>query len=455
MAGGEVRVKRAGSRKAVNAANLAALGAERLADLLMEAADADPALKRRVRMELAGEAGADHLALEIGKRLTAIEGRRSKIHWRKYKAFVRDLEVQRAMIAGPLAELDPRMALETLWRFLRLAEGIFRRTDDGRGEIAGVFEAAVADAGALTARAKADPAHVAEQVVGLIEDNDEVLEGLAGAVIPALEPAGVEALRVRLTAAWTGRSRPPPALRRAIQHVADAQGDVEGFIATIPAAEARLAPAGAEIARRLLAAGRVEDALAALAKSAPLTTGRTLLPGVQDWEEVYLAALEADGQGELAQEMRWAAFEKRLAADRLRAFLKRLADFDDVEAEDRAMAYAQGFAGFSEALRFFVEWPAASQAATLVLARGEEIEAGKVALLEAAAAMLAGRHPLAATLVLRAMIADTLRWARAALYGDAERQLGEVIALAEQIEDWRGFEDHLAFIRRMAQLRRV
>lgn len=449
-------MKRVGSRKSVNAANLAALGGERLAGLLMEAAEADPALKRRLRMELAGEAGADHLAAEIAKRLTAIEGRRSKIHWRKYKAFVRDLETQRAMIAGPLAEQDAKLALEAMWRFLRLADGIFRRTEDGRGEIEAVFRLAVADAGAILGRAKADPAGVAEQVVSLIEDDDaEVLDDLAGAVIPALDPEGVAALRARLTAAGAGRSRPPPSIRRAIQLTADAQGDVEGFIATIPAAEARLAPAGAEIARRLLGAGRTEDALAALARSAPLSTGRTLLPGTQAWEDVYLEALEADGQMELAQEVRWASFEKRLAAERLRAFLKRLPDFDDVEALDRALAYAQAFGSFTEALRFFTAWPAAAEAAQLVLARHEEIEPGQTEVLEAAAVLLAGRHPLAASLVLRAMAADTLRWARAHAYKDAERQLAELASLAVQIEDWRGFEPHEDFVARMARIRRL
>ena len=57
------------AKKSVSAANLAALGADRLADLLMEAGAADPGLKRRLRMELAAEVGAADLALEIDKRM--------------------------------------------------------------------------------------------------------------------------------------------------------------------------------------------------------------------------------------------------------------------------------------------------------------------------------------------------------------------------------------------------
>jgi hypothetical protein len=244
-------------------------------------------------------------------------------------------------------------------------------------------------------------------------------------------------------------------VRAAVQALADAQGDVEGYIATIPAAEIKHPAAGAEIARRLLAAGRTEDALAALARSAPPMGGRALLPGVEAWEEVYIEALEKDGQEALAQEIRWGAFEKRLAGDRLRAFLRRLPDFDDVEAEDRALAYAKAYPRFTDALKFLTSWPAAAAAAELTLDRAPEIEPGQVEVLEPAAALLSARYPLAATLLLRAMVADTLRWARAERLKDAQRQLAELGSLAAQIADWRQIETHEAFIARIGQIRRI
>ncbi len=71
-------VKRTGSRKTLTAANLVALGGEHLAAILMDAAEDDPSLKRRLRLELAGAAGPEHLVNEISKRLVALEGRRSR-----------------------------------------------------------------------------------------------------------------------------------------------------------------------------------------------------------------------------------------------------------------------------------------------------------------------------------------------------------------------------------------
>ncbi|MDO9248815.1 MAG: hypothetical protein Q7U11_20350, partial [Phenylobacterium sp.] len=132
-------MKRPGSRKTVTAANLADLGAARLAEILLEVAEAQPTIKRRLRMELAGEVGPEDLATEIAKRLTAIETRRSRVHWRKYKEFVRDLSLQRAMITGKMAEKKPALALEFLWRFLDMAEGVLRLTKDEKGEVEAVF----------------------------------------------------------------------------------------------------------------------------------------------------------------------------------------------------------------------------------------------------------------------------------------------------------------------------
>ncbi|HEX5377362.1 MAG TPA: hypothetical protein VFW47_02250 [Phenylobacterium sp.] len=437
-------------------ANLVALGAERLAAVLMAAAEDDPTLKRRLRMELASEVGPEDLAAEIAKRLTAIEGRRSRVHWRKYRAFAQDLDLQRAMIAGPLAAQDPKLALTLLWRFLALADAAMGQVDDSKGQVEATFRQAVADLGEVAARAGPDPEALAEQIVVALEDDGErLLDGLAAALVPALSPAGLIALRTRLQASFQGRSRPPPTIAAALREVADAQGDVEGYIAAIPASEARQPGAGAEIARRLLAAGRTEDALAALTRSAPPPQASTLLPGVQVWEDVYLDALEADGQSELAQEIRWGAFERRLAADRLRAYLKRLPDFDDVEAEERALAHAVAFTDFSEALTFLTQWPAAASAARLVLTRAGAIDPHRTELIDLAARLLEARHPLAATLLLRAAVADTLRWSRAERLKDAQRQLAEIESLAVQIADWGGFETHEDFMARLRNIRRA
>ena len=101
------------SRKTLNAKNLEALGVARLAGLLIEVSAGDAAIKRRLRLELAGPA---EVGREIGKRLTSIARARSFIDWQKRKAFVADLETQRRAIIEQVAETDPAEALDLLWR---------------------------------------------------------------------------------------------------------------------------------------------------------------------------------------------------------------------------------------------------------------------------------------------------------------------------------------------------
>lgn len=60
------------SNKTLNARNLVALGADRLADLLLELVEGDAAAKRRLRLELASQDDGADVAPEIRKRLAAI-----------------------------------------------------------------------------------------------------------------------------------------------------------------------------------------------------------------------------------------------------------------------------------------------------------------------------------------------------------------------------------------------
>lgn len=445
--------KRTGSKKTLNAANLERLGAERLAALMMEITEGQAAIKRRLRLELAGEAGPDDLASELDKRLASIAEKRTRITWRRYAEFTRELRQLRAAIAGPMAELNAFVALELLWRLLSLADPVMDRIDDSKGEVAAVFTAAVEDLGPLAIAARANPQGLADRVFEtLTADTEGLMSGIVAAVLPALNDEAMASLRDKLTGAQNRRARPSAVLRRAIQQIADAQGDVEAFVATWTPTELKEPLVGAHIASRLLIAGRTADAFAALERARPASGPRTR--GTADWERAWLAALEADGRDAEAQEIRWAGFEARLDADLLRAHLKRLGDFDDVEAEDRAMAHARAFPNAAMALRFFVEWPNPAEAARLVLTRAGDLKGDAVDLLEPAARLLEARHPLAAALVLRAMIDDTARWRRHERYGAAQRWLLEAASLEPQIADHQDFGTHQDFLKKIEPLRR-
>ena len=456
------------SKKTVTTENLAALGAERLAAILVEFATGDAEVKRRLRLELAAEGGGDVIAAEIGKRLTALRSARSFIDWEKRRDFVKDLDLQRTMIAGRVAQTRADLALDLMWRFVDLAGPVLNRVDDSSGSVGTVFQSACEDLGTLAAKARPDPSGLADRVSAAVLANDYgVLDDLVPVTLPALGDAGAARLKSLLAQVLKDPSRQASgsdsrrsAARRALQDIADGQRDVDAYIALVPAAQGSMPHFGAEMGRRLLAAGRAGEALAALEKARP--EPRTSRAGHDDdelllaghhggdgWEEAYIEALDAIGRTGQAQQLRWAAFEERLSSTQLRDHLKRLPDFEDFEAEERAMRHALNFRSFPAALEFFRAWPEQARAAELVLARFPEIDGNLYYLLDPAAQLIEGRHPLAATLLRRAMIEDTLDGAKSSRYKHAARHLLECSSLAPSIREFGPHETHEAFTSRM------
>ena len=450
---------------AVAADNLVQLGAERLAGFLLELADEQPAIKRRLRFELAGEAGGEMIAAEMTKRITTLRSARSFVDWQKRADFVRDLDLTRTTIVERVGQLRPDLALDLMWRFMALAEPVINRVDDSNGAVGAVFHSACEDLGALAVKAKPNPAVLAEHVFAAVTKNDYgEFDGLIPVIFPALGKPGITALKARLIAAMPKRAatdRRAATVRRGLQDLADGEGDVDAYIALVPGKDRTRPDLAAEIGRRLLDAGRAKEAVAALEVATPSKrTTRSDLddddlygPGWEgpdtEWESVYVDALDASGQVEHAQRLRWAAFEDRLSVERLRSYLKALPGFEDVLAEERAMEHALHFRNFSIALHFFHKWPAHRHAADLVMARNGEIDGNLYYLLDPAARWLEGAHPLAATLLRRAMIEDTLDGAKSKRYRHAARHLAECQALAPLISDYGQFEAHDTFVSRL------
>lgn len=305
------------SKKTVTPDNLAALGTERLAAILVELADGDAEVKRRLRLELAAQAGGDSIAAEISKRITALRSARSFVDWQKRRDFVRDLDLQRTMIADRVASTRADLALDLMWRFLDLAEPVINRVDDSTGSVGDVFRSACEDLGTIAMRAKPDPAILADRVFTAVLANDYgIYDGLVPVMLPALGDAGVAHLKSRLVQALADRSKRgerdgrADAARRALQDIADGQADVDAYIALVPAAERSSPHAGAEIGRRLLASGRAAEALAALEFARPKRRAVRArddddlylagFVGGSAWEDAYIEALDATGQQEQA-----------------------------------------------------------------------------------------------------------------------------------------------------------
>jgi hypothetical protein len=100
-------------------------------------------------------------------------------------------------------------------------------------------------------------------------------------------------------------------------------------------------------------------------------------------------------------------------------------------------------------LGFLVSWPALDHAAHLVLTRADELNGDFYEILAPAAAALEAKHPLAATVLRRALIDFALERNRTKRYQHAARHLEECENLADRIEDFGRFEAHNVYVRRL------
>jgi len=149
--------------KALNTANLEALGITRLAELLIEISEGNAPVKRRLRLELASTDSPTAVVDQIRKRIATIARSRSFIDWHNRKSLVDDLEAQRRAIVEQVATRLPTDALDLMWRFVDLAESIFARCDDSSGAVIDVFHSAVADLGVITKLAKPPSKELADK----------------------------------------------------------------------------------------------------------------------------------------------------------------------------------------------------------------------------------------------------------------------------------------------------
>jgi hypothetical protein len=234
-------------------------------------------------------------------------------------------------------------------------------------------------------------------------------------------------------------------VRLALQEIADAQGDADAFIAQYDEQTRKVPKIAAEIAWRLLAADRAEEAWRTIEATEHRRSG---WPDFE-WEDARIDVLDALGRADDAQAARWSCFERSLSASHLRAYLKRLPDFDDVEAEERALDHAEAHKSMLQALSFLVSWPALDRAASHVIRRAGELDGDHYEILTPAAEALAGKYPLAATLVLRAMIDFSLTHGRANRYRHAARHLMDCTSLALSLQDFGSFETHDAYVLRL------
>jgi len=257
----------------------------------------------------------------------------------------------------------------------------------------------------------------------------------------ALGQEGMAALKTRFTNAlddpeWDGDA----VLRIGLMTLADLEGDADGYAAQYDPAMRKMPRVAAKIAARLIPAERAEEALVLL-DTADIEDGLPI-----EWVDARIATLDALGRKDDAQTMRWQAFLPSFSPTYLRDYIQRLPDFDDVEAEDRGLDHVVEKSPIHQALLFLIEWPALDRAAAFVMARRTAFDGNRYYQLSPAADALEAKHPLAATVLRRTMIEETLNGGRSNRYKHAARHLLECESADAVIDDYDTLSSHEKFV---------
>ncbi len=186
-------------RPSLNARSLEALGAARLAELLLQHTEGNAAARRALRLALAEARGPQEMAQEVRKRLATLDRSERWLDRRAFAPVLAELESQRQAISTAIGSQIPALAVELLWRLLELAPSLLDRADDSDGAGLELFHRASADLGRLACLARLPAAALADQVAEAVLDNREgQYDLLVCHLAEALTPEGLRRLRQRL-----------------------------------------------------------------------------------------------------------------------------------------------------------------------------------------------------------------------------------------------------------------
>lgn len=139
-------------KSALSADKLKDLGADKLAQLVLEEAERNAGFRRQVKAALAGQTGPEAIAKLIDRRLSGLERAKSFIDWDKARAFRDDLRSLTGTITSELGPASPALAVDRLLRFIATHEQVFERVDDSSGSIQDVYYQAISDTDDLAAK---------------------------------------------------------------------------------------------------------------------------------------------------------------------------------------------------------------------------------------------------------------------------------------------------------------
>ena len=394
------------------------------------------------------------LAGEISKGISALK-RIRKFYWRSEAPELdRKVSSIRLTLVEELAPIDLSAAIKGVERLLDTADHVFNHVDDSDGCVWPVYQQLVEDLAELYGRdPKTDRCKLAEKIFGWhTTQQANAYDHVVQVFGRILGDHGLETLELlyreeaKKTSAGKGDDQEFnwPRLRaiHALLDIADARGDVDEYVGVLNEFGGIKEHNRFDLAKRLAAAGRYEEALEHLA----------LYQRPHECEKI--SALRAEALRRLgrfaeAEACLSEAFVAYPDSTKLTEILANAADA--VGMREKLLLRVERESDKYRALAFFLESKDLKRAAALVLRKREEWSGQVYQILSPAAKVLSAKHPLEATILYRVLIDDVLARAQSRYYSHAVRYLKAMTKLEGAIKDWAGFEDHSAYVSRLQE----
>jgi hypothetical protein len=423
------------------------VGPERLADRLLEIADGDPALKRKIEL-LARENDPDAMAGELTRQIASVRRRETFVPCGESFALAAELQDLVDAIRGKVLPVLPSRAFELADAFLRTDALVFERVDDSAGNVADVYRDACWLWLDTAARSRGDEDWV-KRVREMAVDNDY---GARDALLPNAERLLSEHELRRLSRHYeeeAARARPDPATgipldaRRCWSDVAQVAKALRDPVLFERAernfgrwVDDRLR---LEVARHCVEWGRIDEALTRLAE----------VPDSNGYERnsLLLACYERKGDVPRQVELLWRLFESVPGYETYSRMLELMPESQRRAARTKARDMVMAYRHAVTVIEFLLRDGWGDDAERVATELHNELDGVHYAtLLELAGLAATAKRPRIEVVCYRSLLRNILHEKRSKAYGHAANYYRRLAQLDEEIVGHWPLCDHAAFV---------
>lgn len=426
-------------------AKLIAVGAEALADALLELAsrhdDADDMLRRL----LASPQEATKFFNDRLESVASLSRRGHFVDWRHAKEYAYDL--YDLLLDLEAANPDPRTGVEDVAAFIAAFESIIEACDDSSGHVSSVFRFEATDHFVAYAK-RCEDHEFLEKTVLLLCRNDQygVTEDLVRRAPEYLPQRNLARLIDQFKEAATSEREIEDrwSVLKPLERLARRLEDPGLFLWCRRSGSTRLnAIDKIEIAEVYLDAGDAEKAVTWSRESEPHHPF-----DVSRRDSLLMTALERAGDVAGATEIAWDLFRRSRNEHTLETLVGFVGENERDRIVEEGWRLIQSAPGIKASdIDFLTATGRTNDAAEFLIGRIDQLDASPTQhLTPLAEAFTELGHPLAATLMYRALLDILLAKGQPKSYPRGARHLGSLKRLSAAITDWRGFPTHDEYV---------